>query len=57
MSENGLIWDLFINPKAEYIEFVTEFGILKLSPIEEILEWKRKWLVKDPSNIKHKQDL
>ena len=54
---NNLQWDLFINPDAEYIEYKTEFGIIKISPIDEILEWKRKFLVKYSNNIKHKQDL
>ena len=54
---NELKWDLFINPKAEYIEYNTKFGILKISPIEEILEWKKKWLLKKPLDIKHKKDL
>jgi len=54
---NNLQWDLFINPNAKYIEFNTKFGILKISPIDEILEWKFRFLEKHTLNTKHKQDL
>ena len=57
IKNDKLRWDLFINPNAEYIEFNTKFGILKISPIDEILEWKFRFLEKHTLNTKHKQDL
>lgn len=56
-KHNNIIYDLFYNPNAEFIEYETEFGLLKISPIEEILNWKRKWILKDPNNKKHTNDL
>jgi hypothetical protein len=39
---NNLKFELFINPKAEYIEYKYNNNILKISPIYEVFEWKHK---------------
>lgn len=38
----GLRFDLFINPNAQYVEYIYEGHILKLSPIDEVYQWKLK---------------
>ena len=37
---DGLMFELFYNPKAEYIEYNWKNNILKLSPIAEVYKWK-----------------
>jgi hypothetical protein len=51
----GLKFELFINPKAKFIEYNYEGNILKLSPIDEVFEWKLK--EKNFKIEKHKEDL
>ena len=60
IKNNELKWELFINPNAEFIECNYNGNILKLSPIEEILKWKNKFIIKfhqGLKNQKHKKDL
>jgi len=38
----GLKFDLFINPNAQFIEYIYKRHILKLSPIDEVYQWKLK---------------
>jgi hypothetical protein len=52
---DGLIFELFYNPKAKYIEYNWKGNILKLSPIEEVYKWKI--LDKNIIKEKHLQDL
>mgnify|MGYP003338075864 CR=1 FL=1 len=52
---NDLSFELFYNPKAEYIEYNWKGNILKLSPIEEVYKWKI--LDKNITKEKHLQDL
>ena len=42
VKHEGMFFDLFINPKARYIKYMYNGNILKLSPIDEICEWKLK---------------
>lgn len=44
INYKGLKYDLFFNPKAEFINFETKFGILKISPVKEIIQAKEKML-------------
>ena len=41
---NNTKFDLFVNPKAEYISYIYNGYTIKLSPIQEILDWKIKRL-------------
>lgn len=50
-----LLFDLFINPQAQYIEHIYYGHILKLSPADEIYEWKLR--EKNISREKHIEDL
>lgn len=36
----GLLFDLFINPNAQYVEHIYNGHTLKLSPADEIYQWK-----------------
>lgn len=49
---DGIQFEIFNNPNAEYIEYNHNGNILKLSPIQEILNWKLKRVTK-----KHYNDL
>ena len=49
----GVIFELFYNPKAQYIQYLYQGQILKLSPINEINEWK----LKNTDKAKHTNDL
>jgi len=52
---DNLLFELFYNPKAEYIEYNWKGNILKLSPIIEVYKWKiqDKQIIKE----KHLRDL
>ncbi len=39
---DGLLFELFHNPDAEYLEYDWKGNILKISPIDEIYKWKLK---------------
>jgi len=62
-SSDGIKFELFYNPQAEYVSYIYYGHTLKLSPVEEVLEWKRKKLNKNMwednhhACVKHKQDL
>ena len=43
---DGLIYNLFYNPNAQYIEYNFNGNTLKLSPIDEIMAWKIKTINK-----------
>lgn len=51
----GLKFELFNNPNAQYIEYNKNGIKLKLSPIDEIMEWKLK--KQNIDNPKHNNDL
>lgn len=36
----GLLFDLFINPNAQYVEHIYDGHVLKLSPADEVYQWK-----------------
>lgn len=55
IKHEGMFFDLFINPEAEYIEYMYNGDILKLSPIDEIYKWKLK--KKNIKQEKHIKDL
>lgn len=56
---NDILFELFYNPKAQYIEYTIKNKVLKLSPIDEIFKWK----INPPYNfnksdsIKHSKDI
>jgi predicted nucleotidyltransferase len=41
-KHSGLKFDLFINPNAQYVEHIYDGHILKLSPVDEVYQWKLK---------------
>ena len=49
----GLLFELFNNLDAKYVEYNYNGFILKLSPIEEVFEWK----LKRSNNKKHLEDI
>jgi len=51
----GLKFDLFINPNAQYVDYMYKGHILKLSPVDEVYQWKlrKENMVKE----KHINDL
>jgi hypothetical protein len=51
----GLKFELFINPNAKYIEYNYQNNIIKLSPVDEIFEWKFR--EKNLKNEKHLNDI
>ena len=54
-KHEGLKFDLFINPKAQYIEYIYNGHVLKLSPIDEVYQWKLK--KENVTKEKHLNDL
>lgn len=52
---NGFLFDLFINPNAQYIEHIYNGYVLKLSPADEIYQWKLQ--EQNIINQKHINDL
>jgi hypothetical protein len=54
-KHNELKFDLFINPNAQYIEHIYNRYTLKLSPVDEIYEWKLR--EKNIQSEKHINDL
>jgi len=54
-NHNGLRFELFINAQAKYIEYNHKEQILKISPQEEIWEWKMR--SKYSQNSKHQSDI
>lgn len=58
-SIDDIRFELFFNPKAEYIEFDYNDSIIKLSPSVEIMEWKINKLSKYSNSCfdKHIKDL
>ena len=49
-KHNDLYYDLHFNPNAEYIEYNFNGDILKLSPVNEIMQWKYKNTYLDKHN-------
>ncbi len=56
-KHKGLYFELFNNPKAQYIEHNYKNGILKLSPISEVMHWKLKKMAQLESCEKHIKDI
>ena len=54
-KHNGLRFDLFINPNAQYIKYISNGYNLKLSPVDEVYEWKLR--EKNIQREKHINDL
>jgi len=54
-KHNELRFDLFINPNAQYIEYIYNGYNLKLSPVDEVYEWKLR--EKNIQKEKHINDL
>ena len=55
-KHNNIRFELFINPNAQYIEYNYNGSILKLSPVQEVMDWKLKQLNRDHSK-KHLNDI
>ena len=52
-TSNGIRNELFRNEKAQFINYNYNGYTIKISPVDEVMEWKRKF-----SHIeKHKKDL
>lgn len=51
-NSSGFKWELFNNSKAGYLEYEFEGSIIKLSPPDEVFEWKQR-----KNTQKHIQDL
>jgi len=54
---NDFKWELFYNSKAQYLEYIYNDNIIKISPVDEVFEWKYKFQNKSPNNIKHNNDI
>jgi len=54
---NDLKWELFYNPEAKYIEYIYIGNIIKLSPVDEIMNWKYRFQKYAPDNIKNNTDI
>jgi len=46
---------LFINPNAQYVEYIYDGYTLKLSPADEVYEWKLR--IQNVNTEKHANDL
>jgi len=49
------LFELFINPKAQFVEHIYNGHTLRLSPVDEIYQWKLK--KQNVTNEKHINDL
>ena len=54
-KHEGILFDLFINPKAQFVEHIYNGYLLKLSPVDEVYQWKLK--EKNIVHDKHLTDL
>ena len=54
---NDLRWELFYNSNAKYIYYSQNGNTLKISPVDEIMEWKYKFQKKAPDNAKNNKDI
>jgi hypothetical protein len=54
-SYDNSIYELFFNPKADYVEYKWKDNIIKLSPADEVFEWKFR--DKNKNKEKHKKDI
>jgi hypothetical protein len=54
-KHDGLKFDLFINPNAQYIEYIYNGYTFKLSPVDEVYQWKLK--DQNVNTEKHANDL
>jgi len=52
---NSFLFDLFINPNAQYVEYIYNGCTLKLSPVDEVYQWKLK--DQNVNTEKHANDL
>jgi hypothetical protein len=57
-SYDNIRFELFHNPNAEYVKGYYKGNIIKLSPVDEIMEWKFNQLLTKRTNLeKHIKDL
>ena len=54
-KHNGFIFELFYNPKAQYVPYIYKGKIIKLSPIDEINAWTSQDI--NSAKPKHANDL
>ena len=55
---DNIRFELFHNPNAEYVKGYYKGNIIKLSPVDEIMEWKFNQLLTKRTNFeKHIKDL
>lgn len=55
--QDGFKYEIFYNPKAEYIKYQFEDKIIKISPAQEVINWKIKFKDKYPNSDKAKKHL
>lgn len=55
--QEGFKYEMFYNPKAEYIEYQFEDKIIKISPVQEVIDWKIKFKNKYLNSDKAKKHL
>lgn len=53
----GTKWELFYNPEASYIEYYYKDYHIKISPTQEVYDWKIKFFKKYPKDKKHIKDI
>lgn len=53
----GVKWELFHNPKALYVEHYYKGYHIKISPVQEVYDWKIKYSKKNPKDEKHIKDI
>jgi hypothetical protein len=53
----GTKWELFHNPDAQFVEHYYKGNHIKISPIQEIYDWKIKFSKKYPEDEKHIKDI
>lgn len=54
-KHEGFLFDLFINPNAQFVEYNCNGYTLKLSPVDEVYQWKLR--EKNVVQEKHLNDL
>jgi hypothetical protein len=56
-KKDGINFEIFYNPKAEYIEYNYKEHIFKFSPIEEIMDFKLELSNREITCTKHLEDI
>lgn len=56
-KRENLKYELFINKNTKYINFNYQGNNIKITPVEEILDWKLKYQKRNPNNLKNNNDI